>query len=149
MKILKLIIITYILSLASYANEWEYKVNTEGIDGNKFICYTEWMIYKGKKIKPFADNLKSMIIYFDNNMDNLTVKSPNYTSYYKYKNFIDVKALPVMGMSYIVGDTDNHVIYDIFSDGVILIWRNKELINRSNCPNLRLNIKRINKARKK
>jgi hypothetical protein len=112
------------------------------------------MVRKGynndRPFKPSNENLQTMIISFQNKMDNMKVEGTNGGSTFKYQKFIDLPhdsmgiKKGTLGITYTgIKSGKNWLYYDVFENGKLLIWLDNQILDGFFCPNLKLNIKRV------
>lgn len=151
----KLVIFLLIISISCLLGKDQvYSINQSKYTGEEYTCFLEYMVRKGynnnKPFKPSNENLQTMIITFEDKMDSLKVDTTNYTSRFKYQEFIDLPydsmgiKKDTLGITYYGRKSGKDwLYYDIFENGKMLIWLNNQILNGFFCPNLKLDIKRV------
>jgi hypothetical protein len=106
-------------------------------------CTVDWMVIgKGKRIRPTNDSLKTLqIMRYGHN--GLVLKTKNIISTFEYDGFIDIEHKKMLGMSFI----RNNRFVDIFNNGVVYLGEiGSKPTAKYICPNMKLDIKKIEKS---
>jgi hypothetical protein len=136
------------------AKDQVYSINQSDYTNEEYTCFLQYMVRKGynndRPFKPSNENLQTMIISFQNKMDNMKVEGTNEDSTFEYQKFIDLPndsmgiKKGTLGITYYGLKSDKSwLYYDIFENGKLLIWLDNQILDEFFCPNLKLDIKKV------